>query len=237
MGSGRPQELESKIQITFKKPNQSAERIISEFMIENQDDFDGTFFSQPLTPGSVRKLMPVAIRAFGSLPKDQAVEVVATAYQAIYGETNLIRSPDGFEYKRHEFAPETFYGSRGTTYNVFLNKANDILAAHTGDVTSIIGETHFLWPSNQSTNRKIVWTVVDADGNYVRRNGSSMPLTIDTTQINKSAQMQSAFEDGLEAKIARARNVRSAVIEQAESSLSGTGTQGEDYLSRRGIVN
>ena len=237
MGSGRLEELESKIQITFQKPNQSAERIISEFMIENQDDFDGTFFSQPLTPGSVRKLMPVAIRAFGSLPKEQAVEVVANAYQAIYGETNLIRSPDGFEYKRHEFAPETFYGSRGTTYNVFLNKANDILAAHTGDVTSIIGKTHFLWPSNQSTNRKIVWTVVDADGNYVRRNGSSMPLTIDTTQINKSAQMQSAFEDGLEAKIARARNVRSAVIEQAESSLSGTGTQGEDYLSRRGIVN
>ena len=44
MGSGRLQELESKIQVTFQKPNQSAERIISEYMIENQDNFDGTFF-------------------------------------------------------------------------------------------------------------------------------------------------------------------------------------------------
>ena len=237
MGSGRLKELESKIQIQFKQPNQSAESIISQFMIENSDDFDGTFFSQPLTPGSIRKLMPVAIRAFGSLPKDQAVKVVADAYQAIYGETKLIRSPDGYEYKRHEFAPETFYGSRGGTYNVFLNKANDILAANTGNVTDVIGETHFLWPSNQSTNRKIVWTVVDADGNYVRRNGSSMPLTINTDQINKSSQMQSAFKTNLEAKIARARNVRSAVIEQVEESITGTGTQAEDYLTRRGIVN
>ena len=237
MGSGRLQELESKIQVTFQKPNQSAERIISEYMIENQDKFDGTFFSQPLTPGSVRKLMPVAIRAFGSLPKDQAVEVVANAYQAIYGETNLIRSPDGFEYKRHEFAPETFYGTSGLPYTTFLNTANNILSKHTGMPNSVIGETHFLWPSNQSTNRKVVWTVVDADGNYVRANGSSMPLTISTAQINKSQQMKTAFQDGLEAKIARARNVRSAVIEQAGSSLSGTGTQGEDYLSRRGIVN
>ncbi len=237
MGSGRLPELESKIQMSFGQPNQSAERIISTFMIENQDKFDGTFFSQPLTPGSVRKLMPVAIRAFGSLPKDQAVEVVANAYQAIYGETNLIRSPDGFEYTRHEFAPETFYGSRGTTYNVFLTKANDILAANTGNVTDIIGETHFLWPSNQSTNRKIVWTVVDAEGNYVRRNGSSMPLTISTDQINRSEDMQSAFKRGLEAKIARARNVRSAVIEQAETSITGTGDQAESYLERRGITN
>lgn len=237
MGSGRLPELESKIQMQFGQPNQSAERIISTFMIENQDEFDGTFFSQPLTPGSVRKLMPVAIRAFGSLPKDQAVEVVANAYQAIYGETNLIRSPDGFEYTRHEFAPETFYGSRGTTYNVFLTKANDILAANTGNVTDTIGETHFLWPSNQSTNRKIVWTVVDAEGNYVRRNGGSMPLTISTEEINKSEDMQSSFKRALEAKIARARNVRSAVIEQAETSITGTGDQAESYLERRGITN
>ena len=237
MGSGRQQELESKIQITFEQPNQSAERIISTYMIENQKKFDGTFFSQPLTPGSVRKLMPVAIRAFGSLPKDQAVEVVANAYQAIYGETNLIRSPDGFAYKRHEFAPETFYGSRGTTYNVFLTRANNILEANTGNVTDIIGETHFLWPSNQSTNRKIVWTVVDAEGNYVRRNGGSMPLTISTEEINRSEAMQSAFKRGLEEKIARARNVRSAVIEQAETSITGTGDQAESYLERRGITN
>ena len=237
MNTGRLPELESKIQMSFRKPNQSANNIITEFMIENSDKFDGTFFSQPLTPGSIRRLMPVAIRAFGSLPKDQAVEVVANAYQAMYGETNLIRSPDGFEYKRHEFAPETFYGSRGLTYTVFLGKANDILMANTGNVTDKIGETHFLWPSNQSTNRKITWTVVDTEGNYVRRNGSSMPLTINTDQINRSAKMRAAFEDGLEAKIARARNVRSAVIEQAEQSITGTGNQAEDYLERRGIVN
>ena len=174
------------------------------------------FFSQPLNARFCPQTNACCYRAFGSLPKDQAVEVVANAYQAIYGETNLIRSPDGFEYKRHEFAPETFYGTSGLPYTVFLNTANSILSKHTGMPNSMIGETHFLWPSNQSTNRKVVWTVVDADGNYVRANGSSMPLTISTAQINKSQQMKTAFQDGLEAKIARARNVRAAAIERAD---------------------
>tara|TARA_R100000388_G_scaffold94944_1_gene84374 strand:+ start:1733 stop:3892 length:2160 start_codon:yes stop_codon:yes gene_type:complete len=234
MGSGRREELESKVQIQFEQANKSATKIITDYMIENQDEFDGTFFDQPLTPRSIEKLMPVAIRAFGSLSKGEAVEVIANAYQAIYVKTDLIKSPDNATYARHEFAPEAFYRDPALL-KVFMNNVDNIISQNIGQA-SRLGETHFLWPSNQSTNRRIKWTVVDAEGNYVPANGSRMPLIITTDQINRNEHMKRAYEQGLSAKINRARNFRSALIDAADESITGTGTQAEDYLRRRGLL-
>ncbi len=227
MGNGNIKELQDSIKISFNKPNMSAEQIITERLYDDQGILDGKFFSDKMTPGTIKRLMPIALRAYGSLPPDQADEIVSGAYQAIFTETDLIKSPQNRTYKRHEFAPEAFYGTRGLALNTFKTHVSNKIEANTGDIVRL-GETHFLWPSNQSTNRSIMWTVVDANGEYVRSANGKDPMIIRSQEINSHPSMQSAFKVNLDRKLARARSLRAELI-------AGTTPEGEaeNYITRR----
>lgn len=220
MSNGNIEELQNSVKISFNKPNMSAEQIITERLYKDQGMLDGKFFSDKMTPSAIKRLMPIALRAYGTLPADQADEIVSGAYQAIFTETDLIRAPIGMgnrSYKRHEFAPEAFYGTRGIAYDEFRNFAARKIKANTGAQVDL-GTTHFLWPSNQSTNRAIMWTVVDANGEFVRNANGKDPLIIRSREINSLPAMQNAFKSNLDRKLERARNVRTAAMRLAEEN-------------------
>jgi hypothetical protein len=220
MRNGNIEELQNSIKISFNKPNMSAEQIITERLYADQGILDGKLFSDKMTPGTIKRLMPIALRAYGSLPPDQADEIVSGAYQAIFTETDLIRAPISMgnrSYKRHEFSPEAFYGTRGIAYDEFRNFAARKIKANTGAQVDL-GTTHFLWPSNQSTNRSIMWTVVDANGEFVRNANGKDPLIIRSREINSLPAMQNAFKSNLDRKLERARNVRTAAMRLAEEN-------------------
>jgi hypothetical protein len=169
MRNGNIEELQNSIKISFNKPNMSAEQIITERLYADQGILDGKLFSDKMTPGTIKRLMPIALRNFAARK----------------------------------------------------------IKANTGEQVDL-GTTHFLWPSNQSTNRSIMWTVVDANGEFVRNANGKDPLIIRSQEINSLPAMQNAFKVNLDRKLARARSLRADLI-------AGTTPEGEaeNYITRR----
>ena len=73
-----------------------------------------------------------------------------------------------------------------------------------------------------------MWTVVDANGEYVRSANGKDPMIIRSQEINSHPSMQSAFKVNLDRKLARARSLRADLI-------AGTTPEGEaeNYITRR----
>lgn len=207
MDPSRNDSLRSQVQVSFGDINTPADTLITNHMFEENKD---------MMPGTIKRLMPIALRAYGSLPKDKADEVVEKAYQAIYTKTNLMMSKGGLRVDRAEFAPEAFYGKKSLQYKVFVNLVEDSIRAQTPNKSPRLGKDHFLVATEKSSNRKIVWMVRREDGSLVQ-NKDGMPLTISSDKINLKPAMKSAFEQARQEKIARARRVRQSAIELAEN--------------------
>lgn len=208
-------ELKNNVQIIFKNPNKSAEQLIKEHLFAESGkrtfgNLGGR--SERMVPGTVQRLMPIALRAYGSLPRDKADEVVSNAYKAIYTKTKFIRSPDAIEFGRHEFSPEAFYGGASNTMRIFQNHVNNKIERRLDMPGMRIGRDYFLWPSSKSTNRKIVWNVIGEDGGYVQDTQGQL-ISISSQEINKLPAMETAFTKARKLKINRARRVRENMIE------------------------
>ena len=81
MDPSRNESLRSQVQVSFNDPNQSAESLITKHMFAQQGK--GIFFTTDnMMPGTVERLMPIALRAYGTLPRDKADEVVENAIQS-----------------------------------------------------------------------------------------------------------------------------------------------------------
>jgi hypothetical protein len=63
-----------------------------------------------------------------------------------------------------------------------------------------------------------MWTVVDANGEFVRNANGKDPLIIRSREINSLPAMQNAFKSNLDRKLERARNVRTAAMRLAEEN-------------------
>lgn len=201
-GSDRTQAIEDGV--TTKLKGRNARQAITDHFRE-KDILEG------LPAGAVERLMVIAKPAYAFLSVKDADRVLKNAIDAIYFETDLIRRPGriGVEAKveRAEFAPERFYND-AMSFGTFATFTTDKIRNSTGK-TGILGEDFFLEPSTQSTNRRIRWFVLDAEGNYLPdpSNGGK-PLMIDSQNVNRTARMQSAFDDALERKLEEARDLR-----------------------------
>jgi len=210
-GSDRTQAIEDGV--TTKLDGRNARQAITNHLRE-EDILDG------LPAGAVERLMVIAKPAYAFLSVKDADRVLKNSIDAIYFETDLIRRSGriGVEAKveRAEFAPERFYND-AMSFGTFTTFTTDKIRNSTGK-TGILGEDFFLEPSTQSTNRRIRWFVLDAEGNYLPdpSNGGK-PLMIDTQNVNRTARMQSAFDDALERKLEEARDLRTLAITGMES--------------------
>lgn len=210
--------LQDQVKLKFNVTDgRSAQEAIVSHLISKQDDFMLFLSADKMTPGTIQRMMPIAMKAYATLPLDAADKFIESAYAAIYHPTTMIKSADGYQYKRHEFAPEAFYGTDSIALTEFKNIASNKIKAHSAAQNVSLGDTHFLMPTNQSTNRRIIWTVMDADGNYVMDSSdSSRILTIKSDAINRQSGMQNIFQQSLEKKIDLARRVRNRAILQEE---------------------
>ena len=134
MDPSRNDSLRSQVQVSFGDINTPADTLITNHMFEENKD---------MMPGTIKRLMPIALRAYGSLPKDKADEVVEKAYQAIYTKTNLMMSKGGLRVDRAEFAPEAFYGKKSLQYKVFVNLVEDSIRAQTPNKSPRLGKRSF----------------------------------------------------------------------------------------------
>lgn len=205
MDPSRNDALRSQVQVSFGDISTPADKLITNHMFEENKD---------MMPGTIKRLMPIALRAYGSLPKDKADEVVENAYKAIYTKTNVMMSKGGAQVERAEFAPEAFYGKKSPQYTVFVDLVENSIRKQTANKSPRLGKDHFLVATEKSTNRKVVWMVRRKDGSLVQ-NKDGMPLTISSAKINLMPGMQSAFDQARQEKIARARRVRQSAIDLA----------------------
>ena len=201
-GKDRTQAIEDGV--TSKLDGRNARQAIINHLRE-EDMLDG------LPAGAVERLMVIAKPAYGFLSVKDADRILKNSIDAIYFETDLIRKPGRIGVaaivERAEFAPERFYND-AMSFGTFTKFTTDKILNSTGK-TGILGEDFFLEPSTQSTNRRIRWFVLDAEGNYLPdpSNGGK-PLMIDSQNVNRTARMQSAFDDALERKLEEARDLR-----------------------------
>lgn len=166
-----------------------------------------------LPAGAVDRLMVIAQPAYAFLSTSEADGMLESAIDAIYAKTDLIKMPDNIgsraEITRSEFAPERFYPD-DQSLGAFADFVDKRVTSVTGN-TGVLGTDYFLYPSSQSTNRQIRWFVVDAEGQYLP-NSEGRPLVINSSNVNRSTSMKSAFDAALDAKLEEARNLRTLAI-------------------------
>ena len=230
-GSDRTQAIEDGV--TTKLDGRNARQAIINHLRE-EDMLDG------LPAGAVERLMVIAKPAYGFLSVKDADRILKNSIDAIYFETDLIRKPGriGVEAKveRAEFAPERFYNDT-MSFGTFTMFTTDKIRNSTGK-TGILGEDFFLEPSTQSTNRRIRWFVLDAEGNYLPdpSNGGK-PLMIDTQNVNRTSRMQSAFDDALERKLEEARNLRTLATTGMEADTRRDLDEALEGFRKSGILD
>lgn len=166
-----------------------------------------------LPAGAVDRLMVIAQPAYAFLSTSEADGMLESAIDAIYAETDLIKMPDNIgsraEITRSEFAPERFYPD-DQSLGAFADFVDKRVTSVTGN-TGVLGTDYFLYPSSQSTNRQIRWFVVDAEGQYLP-NSEGRPLVINSSNVNRAASMQSAFDAALDKKLDEARALRTLAM-------------------------
>jgi len=230
-GKDRTQAIEDGV--TTKLKGRNARQAITDHFRE-KDMLDD------LPAGAVERLMVIAKPAYAYLLVKDADRILKNSINAIYVETNLIRNPGRIEVEgevtRAEFAPERFY-SDDASFGRFASFTTDKILNATGK-TGYLGKDFFFEASTQSTNRRIRWFVLDAEGNYLPdpSNGGK-PLMIDTQILNRTARMQSAFDEALERKLEEARDLRTLATKGMEAETAEALDEVKEGFRKGGIFD
>jgi len=230
-GSDRTQAIEDGV--TTKLKGRNARQAITDHFREKK-------ILKGLPAGAVERLMVIAKPAYAFLSKDDADRVLKNAINAIYVETKFIKMPGRIESEgevtRAEFAPERFY-SDDISFGRFAQFTNNKILNATGK-SGFLGTDFFFYPSTQSTNRRIRWFVIDAEGNYLPdpSNGGK-PLMIDTQNVNRTAAMQSAFDEALERKLEEARDLRTLATKGMEPETRKGLDEALEGFRKSGIID
>ena len=230
-GKDRTQAIEDGV--TTKLKGRNARQAITDHFRE-KDMLDD------LPAGAVERLMVIAKPAYAYLLVKDADRILKNSINAIYVETNLIRNPGRIEVEgevtRAEFAPERFY-SDDASFGRFASFTTDKILNATGK-TGYLGKDFFFEASTQSTNRRIRWFVLDAEGNYLPdpSNGGK-PLMIDTQILNRTARMQSAFDEALERKLEEARDLRTLATKGMEAKTRRDLDEVKSGFVKSGIID
>lgn len=198
-GSTVGEDLQNEARRRLGNPNKDAYAQIKDRIIE-EDLIDD------MNPSAIRRLETIAIRAYASLPPEEADEYLQTAYETIYAPTSLIMTPNimgAKRVKRSEFAPERFYPS-GEIYDQFEQMANRKI--RTANPRLTLGDNAFLYPAPDSTNSSVTWQVLDENGSAIMN--SNGPIYIKSQMINQNSTMAAKFGAAMQAKIDAARDLR-----------------------------
>ena len=164
-----------------------------------------------MNPSAIRRLETIAIRAYSSLPPEEADEYLQTAYETIYAPTKLIMTPNimgAKMVKRSEFAPERFYPN-GEIYDQFEQMANKKI--RTANPSLTLGDNAFLYPAPDSTNSSVTWQVLDKNGQSITN--SNGPIYIKSQMINQNKTLAAKFGQAMQSKIDAARELRTREME------------------------
>lgn len=205
------------ILLKFNEPDGNARQLVrSRLMDESiyEDDMED------IPPSAVDRMMNIAMNAYATFDKKTADEFISDAYQSLYAKSEIIKmpnTPEGITIKRSEFAPEAFY--QGGDYDLFAGfveaKISKVLPE--GSATAL-GREYFLYPTNQSTNARVEWLVVDRNGEFVR-NKDGYPMSISSSQVNQNMGMSNSFTKGIDRKLAKARELRDDLISLDETGM------------------
>ena len=203
-GSTVGEDLQNEARRRLGNPNKDAYAQIKDRIIEEEliDD---------MNPSAIRRLETIAIRAYSSLPPEEADEYLQTAYETIYAPTKLIMTPNimgAKMVKRSEFAPERFYPN-GEIYDQFEQMANKKI--RTANPSLTLGDNAFLYPAPDSTNSSVTWQVLDKNGQSITN--SNGPIYIKSQMINQNKTLAAKFGQAMQSKIDAARELRTREME------------------------
>lgn len=219
------EDMHNSVKQSLGNPNKSAYAQIKERWIEEEisDDWNAS---------SLSRLESIAIRAYASLPKEEADQYMQTAYETIYAPTDYIRLPSimgGAKMERSEFAPERYYPEE--IFPKFLDHVNKKLATASKKGDLILGETAFLYPAPSSTSSSVTWQVVDKRGQAILN--SNGQILVRSQELNRDSTMANAFREGFQSKInaavaLRDREIRRSAQSKDQSVGSAFEAQGPD---------
>jgi len=208
-GSTTKQDLENQARINLGNTNKDAyaqitQRWSDEGWIEDKN------------PRAISRLKTIAIRAYASLPIEEADDYIDTAYETLFAPTDYIRTPaimGAAKQDRSEFAPERFYGDE--LMPSFLDHVNKKLKGASGSF--VLGDNAFLYPSPDSTNSSVTWQVIDKQGKPILN--SNGQILIRSQALNKDSTMANKFAQGVNNKIEEARALRDKAMSGPQTGI------------------
>jgi len=195
-------DLEGQARNKLGNPNKDAYAQIRQRWID-----DG--WIEGTNPRAMSRLKTIAIRAYASLPIDEADDYVNTAYETLFAPTDYIITPaimGAARQDRSEFAPERFYPD--DMMSTFTQHVNKKLSKASGFYE--LGETAFLYPSPDSTNSSVTWQVLDRQGKPILNSNGS--ILIRSQELNQNNTMAKKFADAVAQKIEDAQAIRNRAM-------------------------
>ena len=201
-------DLENQARTRLGNPNKDAYAQIKQRWIDSG-------WKDKTNPRAMSRMKTIAIRAYGSLPPEEADDYVNTAYEALFAPTEYIITPSimgATKQNRSEFAPERFYPD--DMFPAFIENVNRKLAK-AGSFYEL-GENAFLYPTPDSTNSSVTWQVLDRQGKPILNSNGS--ILIRSQELNKDATMAAKFGSAMQQKMEDARRIRGNLI-NAQSGM------------------
>jgi len=191
-------DLEAQARNKLGNPNKDAYAQIRQRWIDSG-------WKDTTNPRAMSRMKTIAIRAYASLPVDEADDYVNTAYETLFAPTDYIITPaimGASRQDRSEFAPERFYPD--DMMSTFTEHVNKKLSKAGGFYE--LGENAFLYPSPDSTNSSVTWQVLDRQGKPILNSNGS--ILIRSQELNKNNTMAKKFADAVAQKIEDAQAIR-----------------------------
>ena len=211
-------DLESQARTRLGNPNKDAYAQIKQRWIDSG-------WKDKTNPRAMSRMKTIAIRAYASLPNDEADDYVNTAYETLFAPTDYIITPaimGATRQDRSEFAPERFYPD--DMMSTFTEHVNKKLSKAGGFYE--LGENAFLYPSPDSTNSSVTWQVLDRQGKPILNSNGS--ILIRSQELNKNNTMAKKFADAVAQKIEDAQAIRDRAMTYG-NNLAETKSKGLNF--------